>query len=231
MGVKRKHIDDASPTSISSFGAVSTPNAQSPIRFPQGLNGTMDMEMDTESTPRSNGWNFMRAHRVKSSDWGNRTRKRVRDNRPDERAIHGRRTMFFNTARDNTVHKLFLAQRQHPHASPIPSDLLPAQPAIVVSKPQKSTLHSFWNISAPPAQAPLFSYHTTQQQDAAQGPRCEDCDARLEVDEGGMDVDMDMDGAGCASVFVCCECGRSVCGTCAVVGDKRHCLQCATHGY
>ncbi|KAJ8118411.1 hypothetical protein OPT61_g618 [Boeremia exigua] len=89
MGIKRKHFDDASPASISSFGAVSTPDAQSPTHFSQATDGTMDMDMDTEVTPRTHSWDFSRAHRIKPSDWGNRTRKRVRDNRPDERAIHG----------------------------------------------------------------------------------------------------------------------------------------------
>jgi hypothetical protein len=89
MGIKRKHFDDASPTSLSSSGFVSTPDAQSPTRFPQGLDGTVDMEMDADPTVRSNGWDFSRAQRTKSSDWGLRTRKRVRDNRPDERVIQG----------------------------------------------------------------------------------------------------------------------------------------------
>ncbi|KAF3045685.1 hypothetical protein E8E12_011215 [Didymella heteroderae] len=180
MGIKRKHFDDASPTSISSFGAVSTPEAQSPTRLPHGLDGSMDMEMDTEGTPKNNGWDFSRAQRTKSSDWGLRTRKRVRDNRPDERAIH-----------ENTMHKLFLAQRQ-PHIFPVPSAQPHTQPALTVTKPQKSTLHSFWNISAPPVQTQIFSYHTTQSPTGTQGPRCEDCDARLDMEEGGMDVDMDV---------------------------------------
>ncbi len=86
MGSKRKRADDASPISISSFGAVSTPDAQSPTPYLQ-FDGAMDM--DTDAAPRSNGWDFTSASRVKCSDWGLRTRKRVRDNRPDERAIHG----------------------------------------------------------------------------------------------------------------------------------------------
>lgn len=76
----------------------------------------------------------------------------------------------------------------------------------------------------------MFSYQAVQLQDGRQGPRCEDCDARLES-EGVMDVDMDMDGAGEGSLFACCSCGRNVCGTCAVEGMERHCLQCATRGY
>ncbi|KAJ4990430.1 hypothetical protein SVAN01_04092 [Stagonosporopsis vannaccii] len=230
MGIKRKHYGDASPTSISSFGALSTPDAQSPTHFPQGTDTTMDMDMDTELTSKSNGWDFTSAHRVKVSEWGNRTRKRVRDNRPDERAIHVMPRKHTHTRTENTVQKLFLAQRQLPHASPISSAPTPPQPAIAVSKPQKSTLHSFWNISVPPVQAPLFSYQTTYTQHSGQGPRCEDCDARLEADESGMDVDMDGDGGESGSLFACCRCGRSVCGMCAVVSDQRHCLQCATHG-
>lgn len=86
MCSKRKRSDDASPMSISSFGTVSTPDAQSPTIYPQ-FDGAMDM--DGTSTPRSNAWDFASAHRVKNHDWGLRTRKRVRDNRPNERAIHG----------------------------------------------------------------------------------------------------------------------------------------------
>jgi hypothetical protein len=87
MGCKRKHSADDSPLSVSSFGAVSTPNSQSPMHFSKGYDGVM--ELDAQANTRPNGWDFTRASRVKSSDWGNRTRKRVRDNRPDERAIHG----------------------------------------------------------------------------------------------------------------------------------------------
>jgi hypothetical protein len=71
MASKRKRSADDSPLSICSFGAASTPEAQSPAPF------------------SSNGWDFTSASRVKSGDWGNRTRKRFRDNRPDEHTIHG----------------------------------------------------------------------------------------------------------------------------------------------
>ncbi|KAF1365953.1 hypothetical protein EJ07DRAFT_92683 [Lizonia empirigonia] len=227
MGVKRKHFDDASPTSTSSAGFVSTPDAQSPLPYIQYDSA---MDMDNEASPRTNSWDFSRAQRVKSSDWGNRTRKRVRDNRPDERAIHGTNSPCLLIARQNTVHKLFLAQRQHPHASPIPSDPLPpTQPAIVVSRPQKSTLHSFWHISAPPVQAPIFSYQAVHTQCSEQGPRCEDCDAVLDADGDGMDVDMD--GVAGLKLFACHECGKNVCSLCAVESSARHCLQCAIHGY
>jgi hypothetical protein len=88
MSFKRKRSDDDSPLSVSSWGSISTLEAQSPIPFPQVFNGGVEMDMGASS--RHNGWGFGSASRVKSSDWGNRTHKRFRDNRPDERAIHGR---------------------------------------------------------------------------------------------------------------------------------------------
>ncbi|CAO2657127.1 Nn.00g032530.m01.CDS01 [Neocucurbitaria sp. VM-36] len=220
MALKRKRSVDDSPLSISSFGAVSTPEAQSPTPFPHGFDGSMDLDVDTASRP--NAWDFMSASRVKNSDWGNRTRKRFRDNRPDERAIH-----------ENTLNKLFAAQRQHPDASPIPSETLPPQqPSQAAVKPQKSTLHSFWKqLPAPPVQPLSFAVPTPVQQEMAQG-RCEDCDTLLRSDNESMDVDVDMDmgGAVASSSFACSDCGKSVCGTCAVVSNRRHCLQCATSG-
>jgi len=94
MAFKRKRSDDDSPLSVSSYGgAVSTPEAQSPTPFVQSFDGSMDLDVDTS---RHNGWDFASASRVKSGDWGNRTRKRFRDNRPDVRSIHGMppRTLF-----------------------------------------------------------------------------------------------------------------------------------------
>jgi hypothetical protein len=108
MGFKRKHSVDDSPLSISSFGAVSTPDSQSPMHFSKGYDGTM--EVDAQITSRSNGWDFTSASRVKSSDWGNRTRKRVRDNRPDERTIHG---MLSRYTWRNKTQVTDLSQRTH----------------------------------------------------------------------------------------------------------------------
>lgn len=85
MSHKRKRSVNDSPLSISSFGAVSTPEALSPTPFPHGVDGAMDVDV---TGSQYNGWDFSSANRIKG-DWGNRTRKRVRDNRPDERSIHG----------------------------------------------------------------------------------------------------------------------------------------------
>ncbi|XP_014559223.1 hypothetical protein COCVIDRAFT_92257 [Bipolaris victoriae FI3] len=208
MGCKRKHSSDDSSLSISSFGAVSPK--------------TLDASMDLDAYPRSNGWDFMSAGRVKNSDWGNRTCKRVRDNRPDERAIH-----------ENTLNKLFSAQRNHRDiTAPTSHSLSSQQSTLAISKPQKSTLHSFWKeLPAPPVQ-PIFSMPVQLAQSSSPLARCDDCDTPLQSEYDSMDIDMDADLEGSVegSSFACNDCGRNVCGTCAVVSATRHCLQCATTG-
>ncbi|KAF1937331.1 hypothetical protein EJ02DRAFT_357064 [Clathrospora elynae] len=221
MGFKRKRSGEDSPLSISGYGAVSTHEAQMPTSCSRHDEGLVHVAMDTSS--RSTGWDFSSASRVKSSDWGNRTRKRFRDNRPDMRAIH-----------ENTLNKLFAAQRNHPEASPIPSDTLPLQhPSQAIAKPQKSNLHSFWKqLPTPPVQSLAFSLPVHVTQAASQRPRCDDCDNSLQCASDGMDVDMDADMGRAVegSPFACNDCGKNVCGTCAVVSMTRHCLQCATTG-
>ncbi|KAF2845323.1 hypothetical protein T440DRAFT_278439 [Plenodomus tracheiphilus IPT5] len=218
MTIKRKRSEDDSPLSISSFGGLSTPETQSPSFFSR-YEGAM--EMDTDSASRSNPWNFANASRVKSSDWGYRTRKRFRDNRPDEQSIH-----------ENTLNKLFAAQQSTPLATPIPTSTISAQPIRPILQ-QKSTLHSFWKqLPAPPVRPLIFPIQPRQPQSPSQLPQCDDCDAPLVSDSECMDVDMDVDMGGAveSSPFACCDCGRNVCGTCAVVSARRVCLGCATSG-
>jgi hypothetical protein len=71
-----------------------------------------------------------------------------------------------------------------------------------------------------------------QAEQESQLPHCEDCDTPLQAEHDSMDVEMDMDmgGAVNGSPFGCNDCGKQVCGTCAVVSSTRHCLQCATSG-
>lgn len=134
---------------------------------------------------------------------------------------------------ENTLSKLYSAQRNQRDVPATTCQSLPMQPSIVVtSKPQKSTLHSFWKqLPAPPVQ-PIFSAIEQQDQGFLQSTGCEDCDKPLQSENESMDIDMDTDYAqnvGC-SPFACSDCGRNVCGTCAVVSATRHCLQCATIG-
>lgn len=86
MGFKRKRSVDESPVSVCSFAGFATPDAQSPAPTPNGYSGMMDVDAPIS---RGTGWDFSNLGRIKSSDWGLRTRKRVRDNRPDEHIIHG----------------------------------------------------------------------------------------------------------------------------------------------
>ena len=84
MSCKRKRSVDESPVSACSFGSFATPEAQSPTPIASGY--AMDMEAPMS---RGMGWDFSNLGRVKSGDWIQRTRKRVRDNRPDEHVVHG----------------------------------------------------------------------------------------------------------------------------------------------
>jgi hypothetical protein len=242
MALKRKRSIDSSPISTSSL-ASSTPESQSPTAF-QAARSTYNTEtMDTETTSPFTSWPVRKpgCNWDSSAEMGCRTRKRCRDNRPDERLVHGmftsiysdhirfRRTIADSIYVESTLRRLYSAQRDHPHASPIPTQNLShtyPTPVSISAPVQKSTLHSFWNISTPPVQPPIFQIHETSQTSV---PRCEDCDSVLLSDGMDIDVDMDlgMDGGSVASPLACNNCGRSVCGTCAVVGDQRVCLGCA----
>lgn len=144
-----------------------------------------------------------------------------------------RKTLTHNCGSENTLNKLYSAQRNQRHIPTTTPQSLPIQPStLVTSKPQKSTLHSFWKqLPAPPVQ-PIFSAPAQQDQSLLQLARCEDCDAPLQSENDSMDIDMDTEYADVAdcSPFACNDCGRNVCGTCAVVSATRHCLQCATTG-
>ena len=116
---------------------------------------------------------------------------------------------------ENTLQKLFDAQRANPQAEPIMSHDHPRTAQTAVAK-QKSTLHAYWNIRQP---QPLFTVPT--QPEEALGARCEDCDRTI-GSSSTMDIDMqqmDLD-------IACAECGRRICDFCAVNGDARRCLEC-----
>lgn len=258
MVLKRKRSMDSSPLSISSFGTAPTPEAQSPCPFPDNFDFSMDLDTCPHSTLFSRSWDA----RLSSSEMGSRTRKRFRDNRPDERVIHGMYPIYTsqrlesylsnNCTIENTISKLFQAQRLHPHASPIPTN--PPQPQQQIQTPQhfqqapavqKSTLHSFWKITAPapPVQPPsqTLNPHHSVAPSTYIPPHCEDCDAPLHPDSSSsasaMAMDIDSGGAVTAGTcseenneFACGDCGRWICGTCAVVGDRRVCLGCIGFG-
>jgi len=85
MGNKRKRSDDDdSPLSVSSCGSFAP--------TPEGMD--IDASAPTSATQAAKfdfgrrSWGLA-VTRVDGSDLGSRTRKRFRDNRPDEKSVHG----------------------------------------------------------------------------------------------------------------------------------------------
>jgi len=134
---------------------------------------------------------------------------------------------------ENTLSKLFAAQKQHAQASPALRQTTPAvsEPSTTRSSApaQKSTLHSFWAIQRPVPPPTVVIHHAPEFEDPER-PRCDDCGSNLNAgDVGMMDIDMTSDdnGAG-SSPFACFGCRRRVCDMCAVVANERSCLHCAS---
>ncbi|KAF2102399.1 hypothetical protein NA57DRAFT_51980 [Rhizodiscina lignyota] len=204
MGLKRKRSDvNISPESISSFASSRISVSPTP-----GGNDEMAIDVPVKAQPHST-WEW---ERRSASPWevNSRTRKRFRDNRPDETTLH-----------ENTINKLFSAQRENPRASPVPSH---SSDISTSSINQKSTLHSFWSLPQPPRVSPSAAPHSTGF-DNPNLPRCEDCEAALGSSDG-MDVDM-MDTDDGVDEHQCQVCGRRVCDGCAVSMELRRCLGCA----
>lgn len=92
MVLKRKRSSDFSPaSSTSSWSSSSTRASQSPTphsrSYFQDAHSSMDVDRPIPSIPIA-AWN-LGVGRVSSTDMNSRTRKRFRDNRPDEEIIHG----------------------------------------------------------------------------------------------------------------------------------------------
>lgn len=134
----------------------------------------------------------------------------------------------------NTISKLFSAQREHPHAEPVPSSQ-PPHVAATPAAPQKNTLHSFWHISSNPVEP---AHSNTMMVDADPAPsaqplkgsqavtsigwNCEDCEGHIRFED-----EMSLDDSIVARETLCCCCRRRVCDGCAVLWDERLCLGCA----
>ncbi|TKA79119.1 hypothetical protein B0A55_02427 [Friedmanniomyces simplex] len=117
-------------------------------------------------------------HSPSAQHLNSRTHKRHRDNRPDEQQVHA-----------STINRLYDAQRKHPDAAPVLSSQS-VSAAAVQERPQRSTLHAFWNL---PSSAPVRI--EGMQLDGGGGhrirdeaPRCEDCERPLR-EENAMEVD------------------------------------------
>ena len=230
MALKRKR---SSPTLSSPFSSDndSLQKSSSPLPF------FYTQSKPTEALYQKPAWSFPTYESDEPSTHisrhlNSRTRKRHRDDRPDEESIHGvscwlGAVVQMSTLADvcrcaaSTISRLYEAQRQHPQAEPIPSQsALPATQSRAVGS-QKNTLHSFWNIRAQPR--PNDAMAIDPGPSLTSEMRCEDCDSSLqpqdamELDEGTLDQET-----------ACNWCRKHVCDKCAVLGDERVCLCCAT---
>lgn len=123
----------------------------------------------------------------------------------------------------NTISRLFNAQRQHPHAEPLPSQ---ATTMARTDQTQRSTLHAFWTIPKP-VPAVVIDTPMVFDQPASSAlnscPRCEDCEDPLRSEHA-----MDLDDESMTQETACIACKRCVCDRCAVLGNVRICLGCAS---
>ncbi|KAK1073733.1 hypothetical protein LTR12_012130 [Friedmanniomyces endolithicus] len=140
-----------------------------------------------------------------------RTRKRHRNDRPDEQKVHA-----------STISRLYDAQRKHRDAEPVLSSQSIA-PAPTHERPQKSTLHAFWSLPSAPPRTDDMQMDSGNDRMSDQDSRCEDCERPLR-EEDAMEVDdvvLERDTA-------CAMCRRRVCGLCSISGEERFCLGCAS---
>ncbi|KAF1810359.1 hypothetical protein P152DRAFT_95942 [Eremomyces bilateralis CBS 781.70] len=199
--LKRKASDDDSPFALSPF--FDALNQTVPV-WPhtrsysqQFFNASFEPRLkDISSWSPSSSSSVS----VDSTDSG-RTRKRFRDDRPDEATVH-----------ENTINKLFDAQRQPEPPVPFFTRLHNATRQELPSDPiQRTNLHSFWSLPGTPHNMPTRPPHRTSVMN--EGVKCDDCDCFVPSSE--------------AEDSQCSSCGRTVCSRCAVVRDMRSCLECA----
>ena len=184
--------------------------------------------------------------------FSSRTRKRHRDNRPDENTVH-RMPLFLPiasglklTEAEHTLSLLFSASQREKDAAQAQSqssifssqDPVSSLPPSNQSSGQQSSLHSFWTIpsarsSSPSSNSSVSSRNTptyTLQPSYFQPTNCEDCDSFLDSGDGDVDMmDVDSSISGEAANHACFTCGKVVCHSCAVsnLGAERKCLLCA----
>ncbi|MCJ1356256.1 MAG: hypothetical protein MMC33_006250 [Icmadophila ericetorum] len=236
-------------------------SAESPTRT---LFGTGDISMGDISTPHQlhqiHNWsmtiNPMYDENNPPAGLNSRTRKRLRDGRPDESLIH------------ETTYNILYAAARSPPPTPSSPIAFPPTPTRVShphrrSAPQPS-LHQFWNL--PTTHKPTSTNNSRRtsttgvslvntvalfQSQSLAGSlqtmdtkayantisRCEDCDGDLSsakrfgtVDSNMMDLDIPVEGEIDLQNYSCLSCSRVVCDLCAVVcvGESRECLQCKT---
>ncbi len=194
MGHKRKASDPLSPHSISPSPSTISPSHPAAIDPPHPFHSGSHSSIN--HTPTA-GWNASEPY-YRSSNLNSRTRKRLRDSRPDEETIH-----------QNTLSRLYAAQQPQRHEqshaprdqsspltpSPTPSRTsLPrtesATSATSTNPHQKekaqASLHAFFgggsqhqSATQIPGADPQSSHLTTPPPTVTAVPQCEDCSAPL----------------------------------------------------
>ncbi|KAK0281632.1 hypothetical protein LTR91_003857 [Friedmanniomyces endolithicus] len=229
MALKRKR-SSISFSSLATVFSTSTdfPSTAIPSYYPQ--------QKPTPAFYEKQTWAFPTYDDGPSAQHLNsRTRKRHRDDRPDEQQVHGvscwlgaviQMSMLADACRAaaSTINRLYDAQRKHLDAEPVLSSQS-VPPAAAHEKPQKSTLHAFWSLPSPPARTDGMQLDSGSDRASDQESslsRCEDCERPLR-EEDAMEVDdvvLEQDTA-------CAMCRRRVCGLCSIAGAERLCLSCA----
>ncbi|KXT03566.1 hypothetical protein AC578_10007 [Pseudocercospora eumusae] len=199
MPLKRKRSSPAFSPAASDTSDATTPSSPLSFFYHQTKPVAPLFDKPTRSCPTYDD-------QLTSQHLNSRTRKRHRDNRPDEQEVYA-----------STIHRLREAQKQHPNAAPVPSQHTQVQPN---AQPQRSTLHSVWRIP----QAPIHTAMIVHSQDQARAEsRCEDCEGPLRHSDA-----MDLDEVLLEEECRCKSCYRKVCDTCAVLRNARVCLECAS---
>lgn len=221
---KRSSATFSSPTSVCS--SDSYPQISSPLSY------FYTQSKPVEPLYQKPSWPLARHDaETTSRDLNSRTRKRHKDDRPDEQTVYGVSAWIgavieMSTLADvcrcaaTTISRLFEAQREQPHATPITSQS--PQSLQSSAQPQRNTLHSFWQIRQPPASSSMaidFPAALENHNKIA----CEDCDQALQDDDA-----MQLDEGSLEQEAACELCRRLVCDKCAILGDRRVCLSCAT---
>ena len=234
MALKRKRSSQtfSSPFSDSSSASVASSDTLIPFYYQYSKPAA------TEPVYHKATWSFPAYEEDHSSSLhlNSRTRKRHRDDRPDEQTVYCvscwlgaiiRMNTLANICRcaASTINKLYEAQRRHPDAAPVPSQQTLSVAPQPTEKPQRSTLHSFWRLPQQP------STSTAMAVDPGPGImtsnllelRCEDCERPLRNQDA-----MELDDGMLEQETACGLCRRHVCDTCAVLGNERICLACAS---
>ena len=169
-----------------------------------------------------------------------RTRKRFRDDRPDDQIIHGKRYTVrvqdvADTQIESTYHKLFSAQRSlHAEPAPIHPRTVSGSSISSSKKPNiQPSLHEFWSLPHRPSITGANSANSRNTNKLLGHFKCQDCDIHFGPEHDNSSGAMDIDMANIAddeTEYACGECRRIVCDMCAVVsvGDTRKCLECKT---